>query len=359
MYRAIPMLVLAAALAAAGCQSDEDPDGGGGAGAGGTAGSGGSGGTGGTGGVGGTGGTGGTGGEEPPDGPDTGWTVEPPPTFHAPMTEVERPSWCGDEFAWWSSVRGFVVAPGGRYLPDVRASLCVDFVDAEGESGYVCLQPVRSNEEGVFTVEPPFQDRDMRCLKRAAMRVFAQRSGRATVYVDLELEGGPARLITEPIVLPRVTPALDLPPEGDPEAPREVRFDDGLTLEVVPAWLWPVSGGYEDLGARRIPTDAVGLSAESAAFDGLYAFAPESAVDEAPGFAVSIPNVHDWEPGSTVELFVLGGIDCRLFGHEELVPEGTWAKFGEATVSGDGETIVSNADNGLPCLTWMAYRLKE
>lgn len=348
-------LLLAVLLAAAGCGSD-DGEGGGTGGAGAT---GGSGAVGGTGGAGGAGGAGGSGGEEPPDGPDTGWEAEPPGSFYLPVSEAPRPGWCPETHAWWSAVRLWAVAPGGRGLPGASANLCVTWIDDEGTPTYVCLPPALANEDGVMTVVPPSDPQDMRCIETAALRVLAPGAGRATTYCVLEPEGDPSLWIEDPFVLPRLTPAIDLPPAGDRDEPREVRFDDGLVVTLSPDGFFSLSSaGYEELAARRIPTDARGLCGDAPTFDGLYAFYPEADVDD-PGFPVSIPNVHGWAAGTEVELFVLGGIECHLVGEDEHLAEGTWAKFGEATVSGDGATIDSNPGVGLPCLTWMAYRMKE
>jgi len=355
-------VLLVALVAAAGCDSGgtgddrcgEEGCGGSGGGAGGTGGAGGSGGEGG--GAGGTGGGTACGpadepGELPPDGADTGWTATLPESFACPMLEVERPESCGDEFAWWSAVRGWAVAPGGHPLGDARAQLCVHTADKR----FVCLRPEEANAEGVYTIEPADE---FRCIEKAAMRVLSPRSGRATIYCAIDLEQGPTVTIPDPAVLPKLTPAVELPPEGDPEVWREVVFDDGLVVDWKPSLFYSGgAGSYAEVAARRIPTDAIGLCGEAPTFDGLYAFYPEATVD-APGFGLSIPNVDEYPAGTKVELFVLGSIDCRLH-NGTTVPEATWAKFGEATVSEDGAAIVADEGSGLPCLTWLAYRSKE
>lgn len=351
--RSLFALLLGLAVA---CGSGGSDSGGGDGGAGGTAGSGGSGtgGGGGNGGVGGAGGAGGTGGQaQVEDGPDAGWTPTPPTSFGAPLPAPGRTPDCGPEHGFVSAVRGWVAAPGGAILRGAKAQLCIH----PAFSAFICLLPEEVDADGVYIVDVPAE---YRCMDQVAMRVLLPGSGRATVYCPMDVRDGPGVDIVEPTVLPYATPAIDPPPLGDPEEPRPVRFDDGLVLEVTPsAFFSSTFRGYESFGARRIPTDAVGLCGEASSFDGLYAFYPEGEI-EAPGWRISIPNVHDLEPGRVVDLFVLGGLSCKL--HDEantLIPEATWAKFGEAVVSEDGSAIVSTEGSGLPCFTWLGYRIQE
>lgn len=356
----------AAVLAVAGCGSDKtDGDGKGGAGGISTGGSGGTAGdTGGTGGggsggsggsTGGAGGDGGTGGGVviPTDETDLDWDPEPPLALDDPMNGDERPDSCGSRYGFASAVRGWAVAPGGKALPGAKAQVCV--YPAEGV--YTCLAPATAGADGVYTVAIP---ESLRCFDEAAMRLVLPTSNRAASYCALPKLDEPALKLYDPGVLPFANPAIDLPPLGDEQAPRVVKFDDGLEIEAIPSQFEPVgNGSYRDFSGRRIPTEAVGLCGEAPEFDGLYAFYPEGYV-EGPGYATRIPNVDGFAAGTKVDLFVLGGLECMIGGREgRKVPEAVWENYGAATVSDDGAFIVSDANSGLPCLNWLAYRARN
>jgi hypothetical protein len=267
-----------------------------------------------------------------------------------PLAGAERPASCGAEHGFVSAVRGWVVAPGGKPLPGVFAQLCVH----PAVGNFVCLNPAPTDDEGVYTLEVPEQ---YRCLDQVGMRVVAPGANRATAYCPMDFSQGPAIILEEPSVLPFALPATDLPPLGDEDEKRDVTFADGLVLEVTPSLLFSGSVRYDRLSARRIPTDAVGLCGGAETFDGLYVSYPEDRI-EPPGFALRIPNTTDLPAGAPVDLFVLGGLDCKL--HDgTLVQDGVWAKFGEGRVTEDGATILSNEGAGLPCTNWMGYRLQE
>ncbi|HWV38047.1 MAG TPA: hypothetical protein VN033_06175 [Vulgatibacter sp.] len=357
-------ILAAAVLAVAGC-SGEDGSGaaGGSGGAAGAAGAGGTGGTGGGGegggGAGGSGGDGGTGGTIviPSHETDVGWepqvpsAIEDPSDPGYPLNEEARPASCGSEHGYFSVVRGWIAAPGGEPLAGAKAQLCV--YSSAGQ--YACLSPATTDEEGVYTISV---QNDFRCFDEAAIRLLQYDSYRATTYcpIDLSVESG-VRL-TAPGVLPFANPALDLPPLGDPEVAREVRFEDGLTMSVTPSLFVPDDSktSYRNFAGRRVSTEAVGLCGDAPSFDGVFALYPEGQV-EGPGFPLRFPNDDGWAPGTKVDLFVLGGVACYV--GDARVPEAAWAKFGEGTVSDDGAFVVSDENAGLPCFTWLAYRAKE
>ncbi len=355
--RALSLLASLCLIAAAGCASDPSGPGGGEGGAG-SGGSGAAPGIGGSGGMGGAdGGSGGDGGEDlgfggvPADEIDSGWAYVAPASLDDPLPDLERPASCGPEHGFFAGARGWIVAPGGDAISGAFAQLCVH--TATGQ--FICLSPARSDFDGVYTVEIPEK---VRCLDKVAMRVLDPSTNRGTVYCSIDPMAGPGVRLREPSVLPTARPALSLPPKGDVKAPREVVFDDGLAMQVTPSLFF--SGGdvgYAGFGGRRIPTDAVGLCGEAPSFDGLYVLFPEGQID-APGFELKIPNADGYPADAAVELFVLGGLDCQLLDGTQ-VPEASWAKFGEGRVSGDGAHIISEPGSGLPCFTWLAYRLKE
>src|SRR5690606_35256717 len=126
-------------------------------------------------------------------------------------------------------------------------------------------------------------------------------------------------------------------PLGNADEARLVEWEGGLKLEVTPSLYVSNTGSYEQLGVREIPVEAVGLCGEASTFDGLFALYREGSV-KTPGYPiVSVPNTPGLAPGTRVEFFVLGGLECSLDGVP--VPEATWAPFGEGEVSADGATV--------------------
>ncbi len=356
MRRALASLLVVGALAAcddgpgsAGDGGAGGVDGGGGEGGAGGGGGGGSGGSsaGGAGGAGG-GADGGSGGQALPE-LDVGWIPVVPAALDAELPAGVRPASCTAEHAYFSHVRGWVTAPGGAPIASAKAQFCVHTADRK----FICLRPVDTNAQGVYTIELP---EEVRCLERAAMRVLLPRTSRATIYCELDPTAGPVVRLREPAVLFGTPPATSLPPEGDPATARDVGFDDGLVLDVTPSLYYSGTGTYDRFAGRRVLTDAVGLCGEASTFDGLYAFSPEG-VMSAPGWGLTIPNAGALAAGTVVDLQVLGGLDCRLLDGTS-VPEATWASFGEGVVSPDGATIDSADGAGLPCFTWLGYRRK-
>lgn len=331
------------AIFALACSDSTDPDDPGGGG--GTGGS-----NGGSGGVGGSG-------EEPvlpEDGPDTGWEPEVPASLYEPIDAEPRPASCGAEFGYVAKVRGWIVAPGGQPLKNAFAQFCI----YSSTDSYVCLSPATSDENGIYTVEVP---EAFRCVKEVAMRTLAAvehpKANRAIVYCPVTTGDDPVVRLEDPSVLPLIVRTEDLPPVGNEDEAREVVLADGLTLQVTPSAFSFGVGKYEELSARFVPADAVGLCGDAPTFDGLYALHPEDQI-EGSGFPFSIENTTGLPAGARVEFFVLGGLDCKLADGTKLA-EGEWARFGEGEVSADGTSIHTDEGVGLPCTTWLAYRLKE
>ncbi|MCB9535161.1 MAG: hypothetical protein H6704_02775 [Myxococcales bacterium] len=287
----------------------------------------------------------------PPVDEDVDWQPEVPAAVGAdiPDAPTDRPAECAAE--WVSVVRGWVVAPGGAPLPGAKAQVCLR---VSPSNTLRCLRPGDADAEGVFTVQVPDE---VRCVSHAAMRVLLPGSGKAATYCEVDVTGAPPVLrLPDPLVLFQTRPALDLPPEGDRDAERPIVIDDGLVLDLVPRRYYTGAGTYEDIAGRRVPVDARGLCFldDGPPLDGLYALYPEGSVD-APGAPVHLPNTTGLPPGTTVELFVLGGLDCRGADGRTL-PEASWTVFGTGTVRADGTMIDSDPGVGLPCLTWLGYR---
>jgi hypothetical protein len=338
--RAVAITALLAALAVVACSGDDATQAGQGGG-----GSGGS-----TGGSGGRAGSGGTGGSGVADGSFTGWTPEVPASLDAELPGSARPADCPAEYDWVVTIRGWMAAPGGAALPGAIAQMCIHFWDAG--PGYVCLPAVQADDDGVFTKDMP---EGKRCIKDAAVRALVPASGRSTAYCPLTPATDGVLRMRDPILLPRVVPAADLPPLGDENAWRDVLLDDGLKLSVKPSLYFSNVGKYEDLGAKKVPVDAVALCGDRSGFQGLYAMYREGTVQD-EGWPITLPNDAGLAAGTKVELLVLGGLECQLDGM--ATPEAKWVPFGEGTVSADGSTITSDEGSGLPCVTWLAYREK-
>ena len=250
-----------------------------------------------------------------------------------------------------SILQGTVTDPDGNPIQDARPQPCVRIPSGE----LLCLRPNPTGADGVFLQSVAF---DAQCMVELTMRVVLPGSTDATTYCEIPLpsEDTASLNFDDPLVIFGTTPAATLPPLGTETSARAVVFDSGLELDVTPDQVEYSTGGYDDLSSVAVDPTSNGLcfldAADTSA--GLFAFYPEANITGA-GFPVRVPNTAGLSAGAEVELFVLGGLDCRDAAGE-TVPEGTWHMFGTGTVSADGTTITS--DNGLPCLTWMRYAPK-
>ncbi|MSP74273.1 MAG: hypothetical protein EXR76_19245 [Myxococcales bacterium] len=266
-----------------------------------------------------------------------------------PGAPMQKPADCRAEFV--SVVRGWVVASGGAPIADAKAQVCVHLAST---GDLLCLRPGTSDAEGVFTVELP---ENARCITKVAMRVLLPESGRSTMYCPIDITGTvPVVRLTEPFVLFGTVPVVGLPPEAPEADARVITFDDGLEVDFTPEAYYSGGGEYSQLSGRHVPAAARGLCflGQSPVPDGLYALYPEGSVTGSD-FAVRFPNSTALPPGTVVDLFVLGGLDCRL-ADGTSVPEAEWFRYGAGRVSADGLRVVSDAGVGLPCLTWLGYR---
>lgn len=228
---------------------------------------------------------------------------------------------------------GSVAGTNGQPLAGAHAQACL----RKGDGVSLCLSPVTADAEGAFVIEIPAEHG---CVAHAAVRVVADDS-RPALYCPL----GETlwQTLSRPLVLPSVPPAVSLPGGPETEA-RAAVFDDGLTVDIVPAQLAPGTT-YADLRAVRTTFDP---RCVPGSFEGVYAFSPEVSLDGA--FSLSIPNTTKLPAGTEVDLLVQGGLAC-LPGD---LDEGTLTSIGTATVSADGQRI--DAGPVLPCLGWLAYR---
>ncbi len=283
------------------------------------------------------------------------WTA--PDGLAAPVeggTPARDPACAAD--AWLTHLRGWIVDQDGRPIEGAKAQACVRRAPDEQLN---CLSPADTGGDGVFTIAVP-EGGGNRCMRRLAMRTLAPNCGSATLYCRLDVPAPDAAdsvlRTPTPFTLVDTTPAVVLPPEGDPEVARTVVFADGLELDVTPGRFYAEGEGYVGLGAAAVAPDAQGLcfAGEVADFSALYAFYPEGDVEGTP-FPVRLPNTAGLPAGAPVEFLTLGGLDCTLDA-ENRIEEGVWAVSGTGTVSADGTQVVSDAGGGVPCLTWLGYR---
>ncbi len=254
---------------------------------------------------------------------------------------------CPEHVPFTASVRARVVDEEGTGLPDARVQLCVWTVDAR----MLCLEPGRTDDAGdvlIDVAEPA------RCMVSATARVLLPQARRPAIYcgVSLSLEDASVT-VTDPYVLLEAASPSALPPLGQEDQARAVRFDQ-LDLEVTPADIG--AEAYERLAAVVLPPgQAPGCMAAAAPeLDLMVAFSPEIDVAGA-GFPLAIDNTLGLEAGDEVDVLVQGGLACTL-GDGTEVEKAAWHTLGTAAVSGDGERIVAGDTTAVPCLGWLGIR---
>lgn len=268
-------------------------------------------------------------------GPDSGsCSVETPPD------PTPDPGCTAD---WVTVVKGDLRVAGGGPLEAAKAQLCV----RTPADVLRCLRPVDTCADGHFEIVVP---EEARCVDHGSMRMLRPAGGYATTYCQLTIANPPVVSLPAALQLYPTTVVNGLPPVGDMAAARDVTFPGGLVASIVPNDTYVE---YSELAAKKLgPGDPVPCFLEGLpAPEGLWAFSPEGDIT-GPGAPLRIPNSTGLTPGSTVRLFVLGGLDCTLE-DGSLVPESEWREYGNGTVSADG-TVIEGAR--LPCLTWFGYR---
>ena len=273
-------------------------------------------------------------------------TSEPAaPTFpELEMLDTTPDPACAAE--WVAAVTGRIVDERGAGVAEAFPQMCVRL----GDGTLNCLAPEPARDDGYFA---RIIDEDSRCMSVLNFRVFLPDSSFGTTYChsDLVVEDG-ILSIPEALVLYEVEPAAELPPEGDPEASRTVIVADGLEIDARPA---PMFGTYENFGGRRIDATTCFSGSD---LDGLYALTPESATfrlgSEEVGFPVRIPTT--LAEGTTVDLFVLGGLDEFDLPSGPRLTEGAFEIFGTGTVV-DG-MVVSDPGSELPYISWLGFRAR-
>lgn len=211
-----------------------------------------------------------------------------------------------------------------------------------------CLPPEAGCEGGYFEVDI-LDDPDDRCIGSAVMRVFPYTNTFATTYCQIPLAPTPTSDFTveTPYQLYEIEPPTTLPPRGDSTAQRTVVFEGGIEVDLAPDDLSTFEEVYEQLRSRLISaTDPTPCGSDG--FDGIVAFGPERNVTT--GMPLRIP-ADGLAPGTQVDLFVLGGLECRNE-DGDFIKEGEWEQFGTGTVDANGMIAGGN----LPCFNWLAWR---
>lgn len=262
---------------------------------------------------------------------DTGIDLTPDPTCQG---------------TWVVLVNGRLTTESGGGI-EAKAQVCIRINPSNNQ---LCLRPADSDSNGDFTVTVPLE---ARCTNSMVMRAVKPLTSYAASYCDVPVSASSGSVLNLPeeVALYETTMATTLPPEGQGDQARSVVFADGLEMDVTPD---EFRGDYSMIGSKRIgatdPRPCFLPQGEN--YDGVIALAPEEDVVDV-AFPVRIPNDTGLAPGATVDLFVLGGLSCKLVGSDEQLEEGLWHNYGTATVNGAG-TFIEGGD--VPCFNWFGYK---
>lgn len=246
---------------------------------------------------------------------------------------------------WVATVRGLLQTGGGTPVDDGRAQVCIRTPD----DVLTCLRPKATCNGGEWEVLVP---EFVRCVKTMVMHSFALDLPLAESYCEPDVAGQGARVtLADPIKLYDTTPVASLPPLGDATAARTVSFIGDLDVEVTPDQMFE---GYDRLGAIRLAGDvspAPCFVGPTDNFAAMYGFTPSINIDGATGYPFTVKNTGLTE-GTMVDLFVLGGLDCRLDETpDSVVEEAHWENYATVAVAADG-----SISGNLPCFNWFAYK---
>ncbi len=252
-------------------------------------------------------------------------------------------------------VTGLVQNENGEPMPNIIVTLCLEKPD-----GTASCQPCGTTDAtGRMMAAPPAS---ARCVDFASWRVVSynealDRVDRVIVSAEVDTTLGAAQELPEAIVLP-VVPDCTRTPLGTASEPHTVTASDDTTLELIPADFSALGGTYDQLNLLPWNAEAWGWPAfldSQNPPDGLVAFLPENTIETAGGAMIRFPNSKDYEAGTVVDLYGLGGTDTRDAAGIK-VAEGVWARIGSATVSADGQWVESDAGSGLTFTTWAGWK---
>ncbi len=257
-------------------------------------------------------------------------------------------------------ITGFAVDEAGVGLDGALSQACLRL----NTGNLVCLAPTGTGADGSFSIDVTPA---ARCVLQATARTFVAGANKTTAYCRMTLETDDEDTLpaAAPYTLYDTVPATTLPPVGDADAVRTVVFDDGLEVDFVPGrYFGNAADDYDRLAARRLDpaVDDICLFEDEDPIDAVYGLSPEGNIING-AFDLRIPNHQGLDPGTEVEMIVLGALSCTLNDADPdngvdatVVEEGHWEPFGIGTVSADGATIEAAGDNALPCWTWFGYR---
>ncbi len=246
---------------------------------------------------------------------------------------------------WVATIGGRVENLEGMGIDDARAQVCI----RNAANSLTCLRPTATCDGGKWeALVPEF----VRCASSLVMHSFVVDRPYADTYCLSGVAGlGPRVSLPEPTKLYATTPVVTVPPLGDATMPRRLDFEGDLQIDIIPEMMF---FGYEDLAAVRLPGDISPLPCFVSGtdnFDALYGFSPSINIGGAEGFAFKI-NATGLSEGTMVDLFVLGGLDCRLTEEvESIVDEAVWENYSTVAVAADG-----SISGNLPCFNWFAYK---
>ena len=249
--------------------------------------------------------------------------------------------------AFVTEVRGAVVDESGEALPGARAQLCLR--TAEG-GNLLCLRPEETGCDGDYQVVMPDANR---CVDEITMRVLEPAADRATTYchVDLSEAEGTIDTIGSPFTLYTTTRATTVP-EGD----GTLVFDNGIEVDVVMDALDPTTAfDFPAIAVTEVDAADQGLCflEGDTDYEHIFGFSPEiNVVDTA--FALRILNIGGYDPGTTFDVYALGGLGTTVDGSE--LAESVWAVAATATVTEDGAFI--EAPEGLHVFNWIGLKLQ-
>ncbi|MEO0324645.1 MAG: hypothetical protein AAF447_16910 [Myxococcota bacterium] len=274
--------------------------------------------------------------------PEEEATLDPGPGLEA--LDDTPPAGCDATFL--AAATGAVTDDVGEPVAGARVQLCVRTAP---EGALLCLRPPTTDADGSFAI--PVEAPAARCAEELTMRVLVPQGAAATTYCAVEAESDARGVVALDQALPLFRLARPdgcaLPPEGDPEAPRDVTLGDGVTLlGLRPAQL----DDYTALAAGRHPLEGSCLAPPPGTV-AAWGFS-ESPVRDG-GVAFELDNTAGLPAGTPVEFHLVGGLDTTL-ADGRVLEEAEWSAFGRGAVSEDGTRIVPDATVRLPDLTWLA-----
>ena len=281
---------------------------------------------------------------EPSDGGEPEPSPEPEPQELAECDAVDPVQ----------TVEGSVVDENGAGIEGAIAQMCV-----RNESDRLsCLAPSTADANGeVLTYIPT----STQCAVKLTVRTLLPNGGRASMYCRADLSSTSMNTLSlDPIALPTLTAAADLPDVGDEDSVRDVALDDNVTLRIAPGDIYP--GDYDLLGSRVVVPADLSPCIRDGLPEGVshvLLLGPEGNANNGVGLVVDAASLLGAQPDDSVDMFALGVLGCMdAQDADTLVEEGTWAPVqGPFVVDADGS--VATNDVAIPCVGAVAFRVAQ